>query len=227
MKPKSRLPNGSRAIMADRKDRGDVVDFYPTPPWATRALCEVILPKFIRAVGRQFSSAWEPAAGEGHMSEVLREYFGTVFATDKFYAGVSEDQRDFLEPAAPIDIDWIITNPPYYAAERFCLRAIEQARVGVAMFTRVQILESIGRYENLFKPHPPTLVAMFSERVPLCKGRWAPDGTTATAYCWLVWVKGTEPMAPFWIPPNQRKLLTKPDDRARFAAWSLIREAAE
>jgi hypothetical protein len=57
--------------------------------------------------------------------------------------------------------------------------------------------------------------------VNLCKGRWDPDGGTATAYCWLVWIKGVSPRPPFWIPPGCRKALTLPTDRERFAAWSM------
>src|SRR5271168_4599303 len=103
-----------------------------------------------------------------------------------------------------IEADWIITNPPFKDAERFALKALEQARIGVALFVRLQWLESVGRYERLFKNHPPTLIALFAERVPLHMGRWEPKGSTATAYCWLVWIKGQAPQPPFWIPPGQR-----------------------
>jgi hypothetical protein len=37
----------------------------------------------------------------------------------------------------------------------------------------------------------------------------------------LLWIKGREPMPPFWIPPGCRQELTRPDDIRRFAAWSL------
>jgi hypothetical protein len=50
-----------------------------------------------------------------------------------------------------------------------------------------------------------------------------PDGTTATAYCWLIWVHGKPPMPPFDIPPGCRKALTRSSDRPRFAPWSLKR----
>ena len=121
--------------------------------------------------------------------------------------------------------DWIITNPPFGdLTEQFTLRAIELAKIGVAMFVRLQWLESVGRYETIFRDHPPTCIAFFAERVPLCKGEWKPDGTTATAYIWLVWIKGQEPRPPFWIPPGQRERLTKPDDAARFTSHPVIRK---
>jgi len=92
------------------------------------------------------------------------------------------------------------------------------------MFVRLQWLESVGRYETIFRDHPPTLIAFFAERVNLCKGRWEPDGTTATAYIWLVWIKGAAPRPPFWIPPGQREALTQPDDAERFTAHPVIKK---
>ena len=44
-----------------------------------------------------------------------------------------------------------------------------------------------------------------------------PDGGAATAYIWLVWLKGRAPRAPVWIPPC-REALTRPDDVERFVA---------
>src|SRR5258706_8252353 len=86
-KTKSRrrkLPNGNRSIMSSRVEPKSSRDNFPTPPWATRALMERVFPHLgLRArptyLGR---SVWEPACGEGHMSEVLKEYFSKVSHTD-------------------------------------------------------------------------------------------------------------------------------------------------
>jgi hypothetical protein len=220
--------SGHRALMANRMPRDDdALDYYPTPPWATRALLEEV----INNVGVRRQSAWEPACGEGHMVAPLEEYFRQVDGSDIHdYNGNA--RIDFVGAHKLDDIryDWIITNPPFKEdlAERFILRAIDLAREGVAMFVRVQFLETVGRYERIFHTRPPTIVAMFAERVNLRKGYWDPDGDTATAYCWLVWV-GKEMASPtrlMWIPPGCRERLTRATDRERFAAWSL-KEAAE
>lgn len=231
MKKRKPIINGSRALMAGRKEPPDSLDWFPTPPWGTRALCHVVLPHL--GIVPALWSAWEPAAGEGHMAEVLKEHFGEVYASDIFDYGRGYDVGSFLGNGPDViqteSADWIVTNPPFKDSLEFALQALELARVGVAFFIRTQwAIEGIERYERLFRDHPPTLFAPFVERVPLCKGKWDPDGSTATAYCWLVWVKGRDPMPPFWIPPGQRKALTRPDDRERFAAWSMpVREAAE
>lgn len=228
--------NGARSIMGSRHEPDDSLDFFPTPPWATRALMERVFVQLggIDGVAASIRASawkvWEPACGEGHMLSVLEEYFRQADGSDIHnYNGNAV--IDFL---GAHDLDsmskyhWIVTNPPFgELSTRFVLRALELASVGVAMFFRSQwAVEGIDRYERIFKNRPPTLCAFFVERVNLCKGRWDPDGTTATAYCWLVWVKDRLPMAPFWIPPGCREALSRPDDRARFAAWSMA-EAAE
>jgi hypothetical protein len=211
-------PNGARALMASRQEPADSLDFFPTPPFATRALIERVLPVLgIRQSDLANMTAWEPACGEGHMAEPLAEYFSRVIATDKHDYGYGEAPVDFLCEDTSRDADWCITNPPFEdKAIRFVLRALKLARVGTAMFVRLQWLETIGRYELVFRDHPPTLVSFFVERVNLCKGRWEPDGGTATAYCWLIWIRGEAPRPPFWIPPGCREQLTRADDAIRF-----------
>lgn len=221
--------NGSRNIMGSRQEPDDSLDYFPTPPWATRALIEHVLQHLGCA---PLYSAWEPACGEGHIAEVLCEYFPDVLASDIFDYGFGEqhekwEQIDFLnypEGGHPV-ADWIITNPPFdEKAVQFVLKAFDLAKVGVAMFFRLQWIPSKGRYEKLFRDFPPTLVAFFTERVPLVKGRWDPLATTATDYIWLVWKHGEEPRAPLWIPPGQRKALTKPDDAERFTTQPVTKK---
>jgi DNA-binding Lrp family transcriptional regulator len=220
-----RLPNGARALMASREEASNSLDYFPTPPWATRALIERVLPVLgIQPSDLAQKTAWEMACGEGHMAEVLREYFGQVAATDIAEYGYGESGIDFLDAATRREADWGTTNPPFDdKAIKFVLRALKLARVGVAMFVRLQWLETIERYEQIFRDHPPTLVAFFVERVNLCKGRWEPEGTTATAYCWLVWLRGEAPRPPFWIPPGCREHLTRADDAARFTTHPVTR----
>ena len=176
--------NGARAIMGSRQEPDDSLDYFPTPPWATRALIEKVLWPYLG--GEPLRSFWEPACGEGHMSEVLREYCPCVLASDIHDYGLEfQAVHDFLGDDIKLcrpHVDWIVSNPPFGdKTEAFVLRAIEWAQVGVAMFVRLQWLESVGRYEAIFRDHPPTIIAFFAERVNLCKGRCEPEGSTATA----------------------------------------------
>lgn len=212
-------PRDHRATMAGRVETDDL-DFYPTGPWITRSLMERVMPH----LGvREFTSVWEPASGEGHMAEVLREYFADVTTSDiRDYGyradGVEFDVGDFLNPDDTyMDVDWIITNPPFgEKLDSFMARALRLAHVGVAIFAQVRICEGLGRYETIYRLRPPTVCAFFVERAACIKGEWDPRNSTATAYWWLLWLKGQQPRPPFWIPPGCRESLTKPDDVERF-----------
>jgi len=87
--------------------------------------------------------------------------------------------------------------------------------------------EGEGRYERIFSKVPPTCIAFFSERIALHKGRWEPKGGTATAYLWMVWIKGRKPQAPFWIPPIVVDELTRPDDVVRFTQHPVDKRKGE
>src|SRR5882757_893058 len=79
------------------------LDFYPTPPEATRALLSV----------EQFGgSIWEPACGDGAISSVLTDAGHFVISTDLIDRGYGDGGVDFLSETAP-RAKHIVTNPPY------------------------------------------------------------------------------------------------------------------
>jgi hypothetical protein len=74
------------------------------------------------------------------------------------------------------------------------------------MIVRTAFLEGVGRYNGLFKRNPPSLVLQFAERVVMHKGKLSAKGSTATAYCWLVWVQGETDTRFDWIAPCRKRL---------------------
>ena len=201
-KTSSRVQNRSHAVMSQRFDGKESLDDFPTPPWATRALMEQILPQITKG------SCIEPACGRGFMSEVLKEYFHKVESSDFFDYGYGEVANFFtLNPKQKYD--WMITNPPFKSAENFILRGLQITDQGVAVLVRTVFLESVGRYERLFSTLPPAIVAQFVERVPMIRGRVDQHASTATGYAWIVWMRNfTGIPAIKWITPC-RKLLEK------------------
>ena len=220
----------STAVMQRRVEAPDSLDDFPTPPWATRALCEVLAGE-----GHDLAqmSAWEPCCNRGHMARPLAEAFGSVFASDVMDYGWPGQQAvaDFLidwAQEAP-EVDFVITNPPFRLAAEVIARGLERARRGVAVFVRTAFVEGVSRYETLFRDQPEALVLPFVERVVLWRGvlldpevpvwREGPDGigraerpTSATSYCWLVWLKDRDgPTVLRRIPPCRLRL-TRPGD---------------
>ena len=200
--------NTSHAVMAQRSEARDSLDDFPTPPWATRALIEYG-PYPISSGG----SVREPCAGRGYMARTLAEHFDSVEASDIHDYGVGLPVRDYLAGPPPEPVDWTITNPPFRLAERMVHRALATSRKGVAIFERTSFIETIGRWRNLYSKTPPSVVMQFTERVPIHKGRLVRKGSTATAYCWLVWVLEGKRLSPWnpitqlaWIPPCRKRM---------------------
>lgn len=230
--------NRSTAVMQRRRVAPDSLDYFPTPPFATRALCE-----FLRdgppSLPLDDLHAWEPACGELHMVRPLREYFLTVRASDVHQYG-ENGIVDFPFMGGLSDpTDWIITNPPFKLADAFIKTALRVARGGVAMLLRGAFLEGQDRYAQLFSQTPPDYVLQFVERVAMLEGRLVRIGevdpfaekpgtkvSTATSYCWFVWLGGGDQHRDTrlrWIPPCRLRL-ERPDD---YPAYSRIAEASE
>jgi len=179
-------PANAMAVMAHRvTPAGEDVDFFPTQPWAARAGAEII-----RRLDPRARSAWEPACGAGHMAHGLRDLFPDLLTSDAYlYDG--NRVHDFLGEAPPPfgAVDWIVTNPPFSNLPGFMRTAYRQARRGVALLMPSRVLEGVLRHELLYRECPLTVVAPFSERVPMHKGMYDPGRSTAAFYSWFLWLK--------------------------------------
>lgn len=164
-----------------RNQEAEVNDYYATDPRAVELLLEQ--EDFAKAI-------WEPACGEGHISDALKKHGHAVFSTDLIDRGYTGTQKiDFLKE----DAHWfgdIITNPPYKFAREFVEKALKLVPEGnkVAMFVKLTFLEGQGR-RALFRKLPPKTVYVSSARLE-CGKNGVFTGTSAVAYCWIVWEKG-------------------------------------
>ena len=162
--------------MAQRAELKNSLDDFPTPPWATRALIEHVVAS---KDSLHSLTCLEPACGRGHMSVTLAEYFQNVASFDVFDYGFGRVADFFKTEHSDQSYDWVITNPPFRLGEQFINRSMKIARRGVAMLTRTVFIESVGRYERLFRDNSPSRFAQFTERVPMVKGRVDKKASTA------------------------------------------------
>lgn len=222
----------SPAVLRGRTEPLDSVDDFPTPPWATRALCE-----WLKARGHELErqAVREPAANRGFMAHALGEYFGEVKASDLCDYGAGFPIADYLAEDLELElVDWTISNPPFNVAREFIERALSSSRVGVAMLVRTAYLESQRRSAFFAEISPPAFVLIFSERVVMLRGRLVRAGdpdpsnidpstgkprkaSTATSYAWIVWIRGERDSRVRWLEPC-RKALEKPGDYPAAAA---------
>lgn len=225
------VANRSSAVMQQRHEAHDSLDDFPSPPWATRALCEKLLS---HGEPIHAQSAWEPCCNRGYMAKPAAEYFKSVYASDVHDYGWEGQDRvsDFLidwASDAP-DVDWVIANPPFRLAHEFIERGLQVAQRGVAVFVRTAFVEGQDRYEQLFLHHPEALFLPFVERVVLWKGVlldpcvkiWRfnekkdthveEKPTSATSYCWLVFTHDRPKFGKVDRIGLVREKLTRPGD---------------
>jgi len=132
----------STAVMQRRVEPHDSLDDFPTPPWATRAICE-------RIGDVSSMTVREPCANRGYMVRPLSEYFDTVIASDIFDYGQGYMIEDYLfGPSEPVD--WTFMNPPFRLAQQFIEKALGTSKHGVAVIVRSAFLEGIERFNSIY-----------------------------------------------------------------------------
>lgn len=135
-------------------------DYYATPPKAVEELLK-------REQLNHY--VWECAVGGGHIADVLKQNGYDVRCSDIVDRGYTDTEVvDFLHTERDNN-DFardIITNPPYSMATEFVNHALDISMdsTKVAMFLKIQFLETRKRYE-LFKKYPPKKIYVFVNRV--------------------------------------------------------------
>lgn len=156
-------------------------DFYPTPPEATLALLSK--EKFEGTI-------WEPACGDGAISEVLLQEGYSVISSDLIDRGYGEAPHDFL--TSDWKADNIITNPPFTLAQEFVEKSLERTTGKVVMLCKLVFLEGQKR-KSFFESTPLARVHVFSKRVNFYReGHKGKLGTSMMAFAWFVWEHGHE-----------------------------------
>lgn len=170
-------------ILANRsaKDRNKT-DFYPTPPDVTTALL-----KFLEE--RNYLHPWmtilEPACGTGEMVKAMNAHWYRVDYFDLY-------PKDFRGGSAPINFlhrtstgcDWIITNPPFSAAEAFIRHALDLKKP-CAFLLKSQFWHAKRRLQ-LFRENPPLYVLPLTWRPDFLNG--SKSGSPTMEVAWSVWV---------------------------------------
>lgn len=168
-------------------------DYYATDPRAMEDLLryETFAPNI-----------WEPACGEGNLSEVLKNHGYNVFSTDLIDRGYQDVLLNFLESDMLFDGD-IITNPPFKHTTEFVKKGLASLKIGgkLALFLKINYLSGKARYKEIYSKFPPYRVYVF-DRSRSCSKNNTPEGFKGNAmdYCWMIWEKGLQgPTELKWI----------------------------
>lgn len=164
------------------RKRNDWIDFYETPTWCIEKLLQY--EKFDWLILEPCSWAWA-------ISKVLEKEWYSVISQD-----IREDDWvywnkwiNFLNFWRKSYIKNIITNPPFCLAQQIIEKSLEIADWKIAMFLKLQFLESAERYD-FFKNTPLKTIRVFCKRPTLYPSNWPiPKNKWTIAYAWYVWEK--------------------------------------
>src|SRR5690348_3428903 len=147
------------------------LDFYPTPPEATRALLPLIK-HWPREV-------WEPCCGDGAISKILQqEGFCTISddIVDRGFGGV----YDFFETIIPA-LPTLITNPPFGRADDFIRHAHKIGVQRMALILKINFWSAKKR-RLLWYQWQPYLIAPLTWRLDFTGA-----GSPHTDCMWCLW----------------------------------------
>jgi hypothetical protein len=185
----------AHSIDPDRANR-ERDDFYRTPEVAVRRLL---------AAEPIDGPVWEPACGDGAISEVLRAAGIDVFSTDLVDRGYGHGGVDFFSAARPAALLDLVTNPPFRRVDEFVLRALEITPRKVVILARLLWLEG-RRRRAFFASSPLARVWVSSSRLNVSRsGRDYGDGGIGgmVAFAWYVFVRGhAGPPQLGWLPED-------------------------
>lgn len=166
-------------------------DFYATDPKAAQDFLSAFIDRDNQSLQ---SKIWEPACGDGALSEVLKAKGYEVLSSDLIDRGYpGAYQQDLLSSDSSIWEGDVVTNPPYKLAQKFIEKCLSKVSDGskVIMLVRLQFLEGKARKE-WFSKTPPKFVYVHSSRIGIYKNNDRENYKNANplAFAWFVWTKG-------------------------------------
>jgi hypothetical protein len=217
--------HGARSIMSSRVEPDDSLDYFPTPPFATRALLELVLQASQDALRN--ASAREPACGEGHIAEVLTEYFapglGLRHLRLRLWRGRRFPRRAHQPDRGLVHHQSAVRREGRGVPDCGCSRSPASA-------------SPCSSACNGWKARGAT-----SGSSRRCRRRWSPSSASASRCARAAGIpkaapprpisgwsgsRAAQPQAPFWIPPICKDTLTRPDDVERFTEHPVRRRVA-
>lgn len=184
----------------NNKER-EALDYYATPPEEVTNILEKL--GFQHDITYQFL---EPCCGGGHMVEGILRHIDNpiIVATDikerenSFLASHLEkgviykygQEYDFLSDNYEAkESNFVIMNPPFKVATPFILHGLDIAKDMLIVFGRTKLVESKGRYEEIFSKYPPTDIYQYIDRVACAKNGNFDNTNGIEAHAWFVWNK--------------------------------------
>lgn len=182
----------------NNKER-EALDYYATPPQEVTNILNKL------GLDLKGKNVLDPGCGEGHLLKGVLDYereayaFGTdikdrtgeitnlLKERDNVFFKYGENYDFLSEDYLFSNVDYVIMNPPYSILIPFIQHSLSISTDGVLMLGRLQALEGIKRYEEIFKDYPPTKVFVYVDRIACYKnGDFTLPPNSIQAYAWFL-----------------------------------------
>ena len=147
---------------------------------------------------RDATEIWEPACGDGAISELLGASGRDVMSTDIVDRGYGTGGVDFLQvknlSSVRLKFTGVVTNPPFSLAQEFVDKAFSFKDITYcALLLRLSWLESSKR-KQWFETNPPARIRVSSRRLPMMhrEGYEGKKSSSTLAHAWFIWTRGYE-----------------------------------
>lgn len=169
------------------------LDFYETPPHYVRAL-------LTRIPAITSARVAEPCVGEGAISRFLsKPHTNDIDTARHATTHLDATTLDYWAVLKRLQLDWIVTNPPFNLAYQILDRALSQTRLPIALCLRLSFLEPTEERQWLLNAFPPSgqiILPRYSFRLN-DHGKRQTDSVTCA---WMIW--NYDLMPPIQIEPR-------------------------
>ena len=154
-------------------------DYYSTDPLAI---------KLLHKYGLLDNNVpyWETACGGGRLSNELIRLGYDVVSSDLFDRGYGDIGVDFFKCKEVFQGN-TITNPPYSFINDWIVHSLKITSNKVYIFCRIQTIETISRYNKIFKDNPPVYICPFVKRIQCYRNDDTSLKSSAVCYSWFIW----------------------------------------
>jgi hypothetical protein len=170
-------------------------EFYETPSALTRALL---------SLERFDGDIWEPACGQGAMSNLMAEAGHKVICTDLVDRGVGETGIDFLTEHR-LRAPNVVTNPPFSLWGAFAEQALMLGAKKVVLLNEAKVLCNLGTSALMAR------TGLARVLVATCRVKMLPPGAIDLGHsprngnvAWFVWEQGHSGLPTIqWFSPRR------------------------
>lgn len=129
---------------------------------------------------------WETACGVGSLSNELIRLGYDVISSDKYDHGYGDIGVDFFKCKKVFQGN-TITNPPFKHMNDWIVHSLKITSNKAYIFGRIQTVESIGRWNRIFKHNPPSYICPFVKRIQCYKNNDLTEKGSPLCYAWFIW----------------------------------------